>query len=213
VHHGAVHIESNDIIEYLEDVFPEPALIPSDARNRVHELLQMEDDLHRDLRVLTFRFIIPTPPGQMKSGAALERFQNHDGTIGGKADPHKASEIRFWQAANQHGITDKQVVAAVGKFRAAFEELDTTLSQSTFILGEDLTVADIAWYIYAARVIAAGYPVHRLHQHVGAWFDELDTRPEFHREVEMPAPLKTASHALQQAQREKGQSLEAVAGL
>src|SRR3982750_2956139 len=52
VHDGAVHIESNDIITYLEKVFPAPRLIPAGHENEVAGLLHHEDDLHIDLRTL-----------------------------------------------------------------------------------------------------------------------------------------------------------------
>ena len=57
VHDGAVHIESNDIITYLEKTFPRPALIPAGFENEVSKLLKHEDDLHLDLRTLSFRFL------------------------------------------------------------------------------------------------------------------------------------------------------------
>ena len=50
VHDGAVHIESNDIIQHLEKAFPEPRLIPAGHENEVAALLRHEDDLHLDLR-------------------------------------------------------------------------------------------------------------------------------------------------------------------
>ena len=213
VHDGDVHIESNDIIEYLEDAFPDPPLIPEDSRGRVHELLQMEDELHLDLRVLTFRYVIPTSPGAMKDEAALERLRHHDGTVGGRPDPEKAEEIRFWDAANADGISDTQVANSVGRFREAFDQLNDTLQASTYILGDTLTVLDIAWYIYAARLIMAGYPLHTTHAHVGSWFDRLDARPEFHSEVAVPPGLREATAALQQTQREQGRSLETIGEL
>lgn len=213
VHNGAVHIESNDIIEYLEEAFPEPPLIPADSRERVHELLQMEDDLHRDLRILTFRYVIPTRTGEMKTPAALQSLQQHDGTIGGRPDPHKDGEIRFWEAANESGISDAQVAESVTRFRAALDRLDETLQRSDYVLGTTLTVVDIAWYVYAARLIAAGYPLHLVNEHVGKWFDRLDVHAEFNSEVEMPAGLKEASAALQQSQSEQGRSLGQIAGL
>jgi glutathione S-transferase len=46
VHHGAVHIESNDIIAYLEKTFPQPRLVPEGHENEVGALLKHEDDLH-----------------------------------------------------------------------------------------------------------------------------------------------------------------------
>ena len=57
VHDGAVHIESNDIIQYLEKTFPTPKLIPAGHENEVAALLKHEDDLHLDLRTLSFRFV------------------------------------------------------------------------------------------------------------------------------------------------------------
>ena len=67
VHDGAVHIESNDIIQHLEKKFPEPKLIPAGHENEVAALLKHEDDLHLDLRTLSFRFVF-APPGPPKSG-------------------------------------------------------------------------------------------------------------------------------------------------
>ena len=43
---GAVHIESNDIIQYLEKTFPTPKLIPAGRENEVAALLKHEDNLH-----------------------------------------------------------------------------------------------------------------------------------------------------------------------
>jgi hypothetical protein len=40
VHDGAVHIESNDIIEYLERTYPEPRLIPKGHESQVAALLR-----------------------------------------------------------------------------------------------------------------------------------------------------------------------------
>jgi glutathione S-transferase len=42
VHNGAVHIESNDIIQYMEKVFPEPRLIPVGHEKEVAALLKQD---------------------------------------------------------------------------------------------------------------------------------------------------------------------------
>ena len=65
MHDGVVHIESNDIIQYLEKTFPAPKLIPAGYENEVAALLKHEDDLHLDLRTLSFRFVF-APPGPPK---------------------------------------------------------------------------------------------------------------------------------------------------
>src|SRR5260370_15389236 len=53
VHDGAVHIESNDIIQYLEKEFPAPMLIPAGHDKEVSALLNHKHHLHSDLRILS----------------------------------------------------------------------------------------------------------------------------------------------------------------
>jgi glutathione S-transferase len=50
-------------------------------------------------------------------------------------------------------------------------------------MGTDLSVLDIAWFIYAFRLSLAGYPFARLHPHVSAWEAKLRARPEFAKEI------------------------------
>lgn len=63
VHDGAVHIESNGIIIYLEQTSPTPRLIPTGFENEIAGLLRHEDELHLDLRTLSFRLVF-NPPGR-----------------------------------------------------------------------------------------------------------------------------------------------------
>lgn len=196
VHDGSVHIESNDIIEYLEAAFPEPSLIPHQRRERIHDLLRIEDDLHLDLRTLTFRFVIPTPPGEMKSKKALRQLRDHDGVIVGQPDPRKAKELAFWEAANANGITDDQVKCATMRFQKEFAILDRVLGHSRYMIGDTLTIIDIAWYVYGARLRLAGYPLEH-HSNLVRWFDALDAKEEFHSEV---TPPKSLSERIKQKQ-------------
>ena len=70
---GDVHIESNDIIAYLEGKYPKPKLIPSGMESQVDALLKHENDLHLDLRALSFRFVF-NAPDEPKSAEDLERY-------------------------------------------------------------------------------------------------------------------------------------------
>ena len=183
VHDGAVHIESNDIIQYLERTFPAPRLIPAGHENEVAALLKHEDDLHLDLRTLSFRFVF-APPGAPKPAEALASYAaNGSGTVQGAKDRDKEIQIEFWQRAAKEGFSDERARASARKFRAEFEALDKRLAQSLCLMGESLSVLDIAWFIYAFRLSLAGYPFKRLHPHVAAWEEKLRARPEFAREI------------------------------
>ncbi|MEO0465826.1 MAG: glutathione S-transferase family protein [Pseudomonadota bacterium] len=214
VHDGQVIIESNDILEHLEAAFPDPKLIPAGKEKLVHELLAHEDDLHLDLRALSMRYVFGPGAGQ-RDEAVLNQYENAgSGTVAGERDPHKEVELKFFKdLASNGGVSDEQVRGAAGRFKAAFTELDTRLASGAFLLGEALSVLDIAWYIYAVRLSDAGYPIHAEHPRLGAWFDRLNVRPEFAREVQAPPPFVERRKAFQAEQSARGESLVQIAGL
>ncbi len=210
VHDGAVHIESNDIIQYLEKTFPAPKLVPAGHENKVATLLKHEDDLHLDLRTLSFRFVF-APPGPPKPAAALESYiANGTGTVQGVKDHEKQIQIEFWQRAAKEGFTDERARASALRFRAEFDALDKTLARQPYLLGENLSVLDIAWLIYENRLSLAGYPFARLHPHINAWADKLRAMPEFAKEIEQLRHSPEQLDAVRRAQA--GKTLEAVAG-
>ncbi len=212
VHDGAVHIESNDIITYLDRAFPKVKLIPRGHESEVASLLKHEDELHMDLRGLSFRFVF-APPGPPKSPADLERYgHTGSGTVGGKSDRTAIGEqIDFWKAYAEHGYTDEAARKSAQTFRRAFDELDERLAGKPYLLGDKLTVLDVAWFIYVNRLMLADYPLERLHPRLAAWFADLIARPEFAKEVALPPPIKAAFAATRKAQKQAGQSLETVA--
>jgi glutathione S-transferase len=212
VHDGTVHIESNDIITYLEKTFPTPKLIPDGYEDAVAALLRHEDDLHLDLRTLSFRFVF-APPGPPKPAEALKSYAaNGSGTVQGAVDRDKQIQIAFWERAAREGFTDAQARASARKFRTEFDAMDKRLARQPFLMGETLSVLDIAWLIYAHRLSLAGYPFGRLHPHVAAWKERLAARPEFAKEIELLRHSKDQLDATRRSQEQTGNTLEAVAG-
>lgn len=210
VHDGAVHIESNDIIQYLEKKFPTPRLIPTGHEGKLAALLKHEDDLHLDLRTLSFRFVF-APPGAPKPAAALESYRvNGSGTVGGVHDAEKDIQIAFWRRAAEEGFPDAKARASAHKFRTEFDRLESDLAKGSYLMGEDLTVLDIAWFIYEHRLSLAGYPFERLHPRVHGWAEKLRARPDFAKEIGQLRHSPEKLEAIREAQA--GRTLEAVAG-
>lgn len=187
VHDGQVHIESNDILDYLERLYPEPPLMPSQRSAELVELLQAEDDLHVDLRNLTMRFTAPSKLMQ-RSEAELEHYERSGtGTVGGEADSHKTGELKYWRhfAANQ-GITDSQVIESVSRFKQELDKLERRLQANSFLLGDTVSLADISWFVNISRILLAGYPLERFHPRLWAWRQLLLQTPAFAREAKAP---------------------------
>ena len=211
VHDGVVHIESNDILAYLDETFPEPRLIPPDQHNELISALKEEDDLHMDIRTLTMRFVFPKVLAQ-KNAAAIKTFEDDDGTVGGETDTHKSHELAFWRDYAKQGVTDAQATAAAENFRKVYERFEEQLQQNAYLAGDDLTLLDIAWFIYTHRLLAAGYPFARLHPAVFKWFQGLLGRPEFAKEVASSGPAGLVAGALHLWQTARGTTLEKVVG-
>ncbi len=210
---GAVHIESNDIIQLLDREFPDNKLVPTGFEDQVGALLKHEDDLHLDIRTLNFRFSQPKDVTARTEEDVRMLREGGSGTVRGKVDPEKDHQIEFWQTVLEKGLTDEAVKASVGRLRAAFDDIEQRLAQTPYILGETLTVLDIAWFIYAMKVLRCNYPLERLHPHVNTWYQKLLQRPEFSSEIQFDAVLQKKVDDHLQYQIDTGTTISDIAGL
>lgn len=211
---GEVHIESNDIIQLLDKRFPQNRLIPDRFTDQVDQLLRHEDDLHLDLRSISFRYTQPRGKAP-KSAEDLKRFRERgSGTVEGKPDPNKAREIAYWENfAKNEGITDEAIKTSAARFRTTLDELGQNKGENRYLLGPELTVLDIAWFIYVNRLVLCGYPFERLHPGLNSWFAELRTQPAFYTEVAVPPHVQEGIEANHKRQAAAGETLAEVAGL
>jgi glutathione S-transferase len=186
VHDGVVHVESNDILTHLDGLpSPVPSLLPtSDAeREAVAASLALENRLHMDLRTLTMGFMAPRA-AVAKSDSVLARYERE-----GAHDPARAREVAWWRDFAANGVSDDAARASAAAYREAFAGLDERLAEGPHLLGERLSVLDVAWYISARRTQLAGYPMAR-HPRLAAWFERLHARPAFRREGSMGAVME-----------------------
>ena len=188
VHNGNVHIESNDIMQYIESVNTDVVLFPNEHINEIIESLEYEDSLHIDLRTLTFRFIVPHKLGK-KDLKLLDEKENFKGTIQGDLDRNKQKEIDFWKQHYKNGITDDQVIKSANNFIVALDKLEKKLCENKYILNDNLSILDIAWFISINRIIIAGFPVKYNYPNIKAWFQMLSSDKRFSREVKGNMPL------------------------
>lgn len=209
---GAVHIESNDILAMLDAKFPEPCLIPPDKASEIAALLVQEDDLHLDLRTLSFRFVLGRT-GSNKTPETLDRYRSYDATVGGTPDQdRRLHELHFYERLAGQGLPDDAMRVSAAKFRAAFEDMEQRLATAPYFLGDAISVMDIAWFVYATRLHLGGYPFERLHPRVHAWRERLAEDDRFAREVEPPPPLRETIARNQAAWARDGVTLSDVVG-
>jgi glutathione S-transferase len=212
VHDGDVHIESNDILTYLEGLYPDPPLIPPGFADEVATLLRHEDDLHLDFRTIMLRFLAPSHPP--KSTEELERYATMGtGMVGGVPDTHLEKEIAFWTRFAEGGISDEAARRSVQAFRKAFDEIEQRLVHHPYLMGDAVSVLDIAWLIYVDRLRLSGYPVMRMHRRLGLWANKLSAHPAFEPEIAMSPEFAAYIDTQREALAAAGRTMESVCSL
>ena len=189
VNDGEVHIESNDIIQYLEQKFPQPSLIPDEYKETIPTLLREEDEMHIDIRNVSFRFLFGNKIRKKKT-SLINKLEDDSGTIQGKKDIHKAKELEFYKEFNKKGITDELITQTVLKFKKIYDGLESDLTKQPYLLGKQISLLDIAWFIYTHRLFLSGYPFSKLHPKTLQWYKNLLNKEEFSKEVKEPIILK-----------------------
>ncbi len=205
IHDGEVHIESNDILEYLEGCFKESPLIPENMEEKVKELLKFEDNLHVDIRNITFKFLVPR---FLNKGKSVQPKAKNKATLNGELDSMDEVNRNFWEHYEKYGITDEDASRSLIRFRTALEDLNDQLEDSPYILGAELSLVDIAWFIYATRIQHANYPLQRLHPNVSGWYERLYANVLFRKEVRRPLIMQFVLYVHSLILRLKGRSIE-----
>jgi glutathione S-transferase len=201
---GDVHIESNDILTYLEDRYPsEESWIPSGESERLAalELLELESALHDHLRAITMGFLAPRKM-MGKSEAELEAY-----LANGPDDAYRKRQVEWWREFARNGVSNTQVRKAVLAFSDAFSRLEQRLNNNQWLVTDHPTVVDIAWFINIHRAALAGYPLER-HPAVREYYLRMLDRPAFRTEINKgPLPLRILSPIYRFFRRVSGTSL------
>ena len=205
IHDGEVHIESNDILEYLEGCYKESPLIPENMEEEIKELLKFEDNLHVDIRNITFKFLVPR---FLNKGKSVQPKAKNKATLNGELDSMDDVNRNFWEHYEKYGITDEDASRSLIRFRTALEDLNDQLEDSPYILGAELSLVDIAWFIYATRIQHANYPLQRLHPNVSGWYERLYANVLFRKEVRRPLIMQFVLYVHSLILRLKGKSIE-----
>lgn len=171
-----VVIESTIINEYLEDLFPEPALRPADAYGRARMRLwtRQEESVHEEINTLTIALVFR--PGELARPQA-----EREARLAQRPDPAKRAK---WRALLEEGAESPLVDKALRRFVRLFGDMDRALADGPWLLGEQYSLADIGMTAYIDRLgqlqfdgLWAGFP------RVADWLARVRARPSFDQAI------------------------------
>lgn len=173
VHDGKVIRESNVILEYLEDVFPEPRLRPEDPFERAEMRLwtrRIDDGVHVDSRTvgqciaMRYRFLEAEP-------AVVEQHYR---------DMPEAMRRRNDLINNEMGVDSPLLPDAIATFKNLFREINETVANQDWLVGNMFSLADISMVVYVNRL--ASFQMAPLWENFAAlkdWNGRIMARPSY----------------------------------
>lgn len=170
---GKVIIESTLIIEYLDEAYPAPALMPADPYGRAKARLWMkkvDDYLHAACSTITyaiaFRWIF------LKMGP--EEIAKRLASI-----PNQAYRERQ-RLSIKHGVEAPHVPPALRQYDAYLAEMEEALKSAPYLAGDSYSLADAAATPYLNRAEMLGLEgLWAERPHVAAWRERMRARPSF----------------------------------
>ncbi len=173
VHDGVVHIESNDIIDYLDKTFPEPTLRSADSEAEMMEWLRLAASIHVSaIKPYVYATIIQK---KVKKTAEEEAKYN---------SLQQNEELKAFHSkhAGDSEIGDDTFMAAKKILQECFDKLENTLSGRNWIMGDQYTLADISWVPVYFVLIGCGYPFEKF-PNISRWANSLSTRQSYRKGV------------------------------
>jgi glutathione S-transferase/GST-like protein len=174
VHDGVVIIESTDIIDYLDECFPEPPLRPADAgaQETMHDWMRLAADNH--ISVKTYMFANQIGKRMAKSPEALAEYRKLQ----------KNDELRDFHAENSspEGLSPQRLANATAILEDCFARLDATLTDHEWLAGNAFSLADITWLPLYVTLHNARFPFEAF-PNVIRWKDAVRARPSFEKAV------------------------------
>ena len=165
--------ESNVILEYLDEAYPEPALMPADPYARARVRLwtkQLDEDVH-DASAAVMSFGIAFRQQYLDRGEAgktmLEEIPNL----------FKRERRRD---VIEKGTGSQHFVIAVRRMVLLLDEMEEALASHAWLAGDQFTLADVAFAPYLARLehlnVAGLFDARA---HVADWYRRCKARPSF----------------------------------
>jgi glutathione S-transferase len=148
-HDGRVVLESSVICQYLDECFPQPALMPAEPYARAQARLWLkhfDERVHPAIRAASFQLLYRPQLARLPRAELAPQLAAHP-------DPARA---RTFLDAACAGLDREAVRGAITEFRATLECLGTCLEKQHWLTGASFGLADAAMAPFAERLEQLG---------------------------------------------------------
>lgn len=171
-HDGQIIIDSTVIGEYLDEIEPGNSFTPEDPvrRARMRTLMHFIDEMPAAaVRVPTFNLCyVPN----------FKKMSREDFMALAESKPLRRE---FMLAMGQTGFPQSEMDSALGRLRRSYERMEAEIAASggPWLLGNDITLADVAVMPALCRMDDLGMTDWADLPRVVAWYDNIRAQPAF----------------------------------
>lgn len=180
VHDGNVIVESSVICSYLDEVFPDPPLMPERPVERATMRLwcKLPDDiLHMACATVSFAISFAQQLKKQVGSGLEERLMK-------MPDPARRDRQR---ALIEKGIETPFFRDHIKVFEKTFGEMEMQLAKTKWLASDMYTLADAEITPYVERIDRLGLAaMWETRPHVADWFSRIKARPSFRAISEYP---------------------------
>ena len=149
IHDGIVHIESNEIIDYLDRTFPEPPLRVASKDAEMLEWLSLAGSIH----LPAIKPYVYATKIQKKVKKTAEEQTRYEAL-------QKDEDLKDFHSrhAGNAAFREEDLVRSKAILADCFGKLDAALVGNDWIMGDRFTLADISWIPVFFVLSGCGYP-------------------------------------------------------
>ena len=178
VHDEAVIIESNVICEYLDEAFESRPVRPADPVKRAKMRLwtkQLDEGVHASTAVIS-NCIAFRHQHLQKPPEAIETWLNNI------VNPVKRERLR---RGVEMGMESPDFADAVMRYEKLLNDMEAALSITSYLVGDELSLADMSYAPYMARLKHLGFEERiAARPKTAAWAAQLIERESFKKGIE-----------------------------
>lgn len=175
-HDGKIIIESNIIIEYLDDTFPEVSLKPEDTYQRALMRLWLdtaEMQVHKNINMVSYnKRHVPRMNKLFTKEEQIEILMRFPG-----ADKRATMLKRL-----ENGVSAEEEAFAEERLGDVMDKMELTLASSEWLVGDSFSLADIAIAPFIERFEANGMEAlvdWNKRPKAGDWWSRVQARPSY----------------------------------
>ncbi|MEM8978530.1 MAG: glutathione S-transferase family protein [Pseudomonadota bacterium] len=165
---GVVHIESNDIIDYLDYTYPAPSLRPVDNETML-DWLKLAASIH----VPAVKPYVYATMMQKKVKKTAEEQAKYDAL-------QSNEELKTFHNKHAGGkaFDDTDVKEALVILDDSFSKLEAALEGQPWVMGAQYSLADISWVPLHFVLVGCGYPFEN-YPNITRWAASFQDRDSF----------------------------------